>query len=128
LHPGGHLTPGWIIRNNNNVFYEFGGLEHSTTEDVKIMCSQRPEQLIWIKVQTKRSIYDLKGHLIIGGHDRAGPLAIGRKLRENNEVAVGKVLILGSEFERLYTTQNGKGREETIYEVLVYIHSTFNEH
>lgn len=120
-HPA-DILPGMINGNMKKILYEYAGAERSATEDVKILCSQHPEQLQWVAAKNGDSLIILNTdkHLIVGGHDSGRLLVIGRQITESGNVLIGKVLITHNTFRKIYLTDGGKTLEEGFYDVLVY--------
>ncbi|KAF2881807.1 hypothetical protein ILUMI_24363 [Ignelater luminosus] len=123
LHPGTCILPGKISELDKKMFYEYGGLEHSAFEDVKILCSQHPEKLHWVAVKNKEPITNIprEKKLIVGGHDKGRLLLIGRLPLPTGKLAIGKVLVESEQFELIYVGNEGQGFfNGGPYEILVY--------
>ncbi|KAF5297400.1 hypothetical protein FQR65_LT01331 [Abscondita terminalis] len=86
-----YLIPAKIYSNDKQAYYEYGGKEFSVTENIKILCTQHPEQFSWIPTDNNRIKSITNTSLVLGGYEPGCTTYIGRT-RRGGEVLVGKAL------------------------------------
>ncbi|KAF5272671.1 hypothetical protein FQA39_LY07698 [Lamprigera yunnana] len=120
----GVIVPGKAVAEDHKMYFESDNLEHVSTEDIEILCALNTNRFHWVKTGLGKPVKDVlkNGHLVIGGHDRPKPIAIGRKI-VGDELHIGKVVVNDQtdKFVDMRLTQDGRGWGVTdSYEVLVY--------
>lgn len=114
------LIPAQIYSTGNKAYYEYAGMEYGVTENIKILCTQRPEQFEWISTDTSKINSITDKHLIIGGYEPGCTTYIGR-IRQEGEILVGKALADNlAMYQGLHVTQKGKTAKHTAFEVLAF--------
>ncbi|KAF5297401.1 hypothetical protein FQR65_LT01332 [Abscondita terminalis] len=115
-----YLIPAKIYTNDKNAYYEYGGKEFNVTENVKILCTQHPEQFSWISTDNHRIKSITSAALVIGGFEPGCTTYIGRT-RKGGEVLVGKALADNHpDHEGLHVTQNHVAYHSSEFDVLAY--------
>ncbi|KAF5272676.1 hypothetical protein FQA39_LY07703 [Lamprigera yunnana] len=108
----GVLVPGKAVAEEHKMYFEFDGVEHVATQDVDILCALNANRFSWVPTKTGDSVESVvKGLvLVIGGHDRQKPVAIGKKT-VGEEKHIGKVLIddKTGKFLDMRMSQDGRG-------------------
>ncbi|KAB0794039.1 hypothetical protein PPYR_13659 [Photinus pyralis] len=86
---GATLLPSKIYTDDSKAYYTWGG-ELSTKDNIKILCTQHPERMVWID-STKDGIHQLIGKdLVKGGYEASYDLYIGRAFHKW-QTLVGRV-------------------------------------
>ena len=113
------LIPAKIYYNKSKAFYEYAGKEYESEDNVKVLCTQQPENFKWIPTNNE----DLKNltdvFLVKGGFEPGCTTYIGR-LRFEGEVLVGKALTGNPLNQGCYVTKKGHGHRHSSFEVLSF--------
>ncbi|KAF5272679.1 hypothetical protein FQA39_LY07706 [Lamprigera yunnana] len=120
----GIIVPGKAVAEEHKMYFESDSLEHVSTQDIDILCSLNSYRFRWVNTKLGDTVESVVKDLVlvIGGHNRPSPVAIGKK-------TVGKVVHIGKvsiddktgKFLRIRMTEDGKGwGAEDNYSVLVY--------
>ncbi|KAF5302562.1 hypothetical protein FQR65_LT00934 [Abscondita terminalis] len=114
------IIPGKILKNDNNIYFEWAGNEVRKSDNVKIFCTNQPQKFEWITTE-KQNLLKLINELEIinGGFEPDYHTFMGRALSDG-ETLVGKVVCRESNCLGLLTTKNGKTREHNTYQLLTY--------
>ncbi|KAB0792203.1 hypothetical protein PPYR_14162 [Photinus pyralis] len=113
------LIPATIYENDKTAYYEHGGREQHGTENVKIFCTDAPDQFEWIRTNTKDIKTIPSKFLFRAGYEPNVSTYVGR-IRAFGEVLVGKVNA-DSRSDGLYVVRKGNTKSFTTnYEVLAY--------
>mgnify|MGYP003344552715 CR=1 FL=1 len=97
-----------------------GGKELAVKDNVKILCTEHPEQFKWILTDNDnlKKLTDL--YLVKGGFEPNWTTYIGR-IRTGGEVLVGKTMADNDpNLAGLYVTKNGRGMRHTTFELLSF--------
>ncbi|KAK5640391.1 hypothetical protein RI129_011202 [Pyrocoelia pectoralis] len=113
------LIPAKIYHNDNTAYFEYGGKELTTKLNVKILCTDEPDQFEWIKTNNSHIREITDRFLVQGGYHPSSSTYIGR-IRTDGEVLIGKVLADNTASEGLHVTQKGTARSFSSFEVLSY--------
>ncbi|KAB0792201.1 hypothetical protein PPYR_14160 [Photinus pyralis] len=118
------LIPATIYEDDKTAYFEHGGREQHGTENVKIFCTDAPDQFEWIRTNTKDIKTIPSKFLFRAGYEPNISTYIGR-IRAYGEVLVGKVNA-ESGSDGLRVVRKGKAKTFTTnYDVLTYKqHST----
>ncbi|KAK4873274.1 hypothetical protein RN001_015303 [Aquatica leii] len=115
-----YLIPAKIYKNDKRAYYEYGGEELNVTENIKILCTQHPDDFYWIPTDNDRIKSIANVTLVLGGYEPGCSTYIGRT-RKYGEVLVGKALADNHpDNAGLHITQRGKKFRATSFEVLSF--------
>ncbi|KAF2879586.1 hypothetical protein ILUMI_26585 [Ignelater luminosus] len=116
------VVPGKIYDGDKNAYFEFYDVEHTSTQNIKILCSRSKNTLQWIATQHNEA-NNLVPHntLIKGGYEDKCSTYLGRSKRRPG-AEIGKVMCCeaATHCYGLYTTRNGKGDLEVEFDILAY--------
>ena len=113
------IVPAKIPFSGDTAYYEYGNEEHPVKNNVMILCTQHPEQFVWIPTNNEELKKLKKVYIVNGGFEVGTSTYIGR-VRHGGEVVVGKALGDTSLNEGCHITQNGKVRRFSSFEVLSF--------
>lgn len=114
------LIPAKIYFNDPTAYYEYDGKEHGVKHNIKILCTEHPEQFEWIKTDNERIKDITDRYLVNGGYEPGCTTYIGR-VRSEGEVLVGKALTDNNPLTAgLHVTKNGVGHRFISFEVLSF--------
>jgi hypothetical protein len=93
---------------------------HTSEQFIKVLCSDEPEKLSWVKTTAAKLHTDLIGkHLVVGGTENGKILNIGRASYQG-EVIVGKVCSYNVGDASMFFPYHNNEISVASYEVLVY--------
>ncbi|KAB0792405.1 hypothetical protein PPYR_14364 [Photinus pyralis] len=116
----GMLIPGTIYQNDKTVYFEYGGWERQETENVKIFCTDAPDQFEWMRTDTNHITAVSKKLIFKAGFESSSTSIYIGRTRAYGEVLVGKV-VSGGRSDGIYVVRKGNVKSSTNnFEVLSY--------
>uniref|UniRef100_A0A1Y1MM68 Uncharacterized protein n=1 Tax=Photinus pyralis TaxID=7054 RepID=A0A1Y1MM68_PHOPY len=88
----GAIIPGQIFGGAQKIYYQGDYSAREATENIKILCTRKPENVEWVKTTGADIRYIALPRLIPGGYQYSGHMYIGRGIA-GNVLSVGKVTI-----------------------------------
>jgi len=112
------IIPAKIDPDDKQVTYEWGYKEYQAEQNIKILCTQHPEQFEWVSTGNRQINTIRNKTFVIAGYEPGIKSLIGRK-QLGNELVIGKVVFTQGQ-STLNTSKDGVGTQHGEFEVLCY--------
>ncbi|KAF5293686.1 hypothetical protein FQA39_LY03171 [Lamprigera yunnana] len=99
------LIPGKIGKNQSYVEFEYGTKKLTTSENIKILCTNFPEFFNWIDTSTYQFLTN--EDYIVGGYEKDYKVYIGRGIH-NGRWLIGKVIVIDLGVPIVFYTTDGE--------------------